>query len=324
MGRPSQKSQYIFEVIRLYNEEKWSLSEIHQELGPSVQTLSRWIQSEGITLEPRPRNPNEGRSAEQQAEINARVSASRSSKGTGPRVQREVRVCPVCSEKFTASPADKKQFCGRACARSVEASEKAARFRADWEANPLLCGCGKAIPYEQRHIAKYCSHECRKTYGAKRQKNPDNYLTFKCLGCGKEVTRLKRYSTYTKYCSNACARRHTKTKKHIVVDDAVVLDSGYEALLWGMCSVAKVQIQRYPREDGVAWNHDGWYAPDFLVDWQGRQVAVETKGFADPEDEARWAAFRSEKDVPLVILTGDNLMPFPASREELLKLLGLA
>jgi hypothetical protein len=339
MGRPSGKNAFIEQVKKLYVEDKLSLGEIREITQRSQQTLSRWLQGEGIIIEPRPRNSNAGRTPEQQATINARVSASRKGKGTGPRkraasqpsradVQRqaqpaEPRQCQFCPNTFEPSTAGQ-VYCSRRCARGADAARKSARNQETYAANPKRCPCGAAISYELRHSAKYCGPECRKEYGRYREKDPENYLTFSCEACGTEITRLKGYSPYNKYCSNDCARRHTKVKKHILVDDAVVLDSNYEVLLWGLCSVAKVSIQRFERQEGVAWNDGGWYAPDFLVKWKGRQVAVETKGWVDDRDQKRWAAFRAAKDVPLVVLTRDALWPPPASREDLLALLGLA
>jgi hypothetical protein len=323
MGRPSDKDKFIDQVKTLYVEGEKSLGEIREITGKSQQTLSRWLQEEGIAIVPRPRNANAGRTPEQQAAINAKVSASRKGKGTGPQKPREQRCCPQCEKDFKPSFSTQ-IFCGIRCARAADAAKKSAEHRAAYEADPKLCPCGKGVPYEVRHQVRYCSRDCRKQYGNYREADPENYLTFTCLGCGNQVTRLKGYSAYNKYCSNDCARRHTKVKKHIVVDDAVVLDSSYEVLLWGLCGVAKVSIQRYERQDGVAWNEGGWYAPDFLVEWKGRQVAVETKGLEDDHDQERWTAFRAEKDIPLVVLTRDELWPTPASREDLLKLLGLA
>lgn len=338
MGRPSGKDALIEQVKTLYVEEKLSLGEIREVTGKSQQTLSRWLQDEGIAIEPRPRNANAGRTPEQQALINAKVSASRKGKGTGPRkatppisspkrvrVARslEPRQCENCPKTFQPST-DTQRYCGRPCARAADAARASQAKREAYEANPNRCPCSAAIPYEVRHSVKYCNMDCRKEYGVRKEANPENYLTFECLGCGTKVTRRKKYSTYTKYCSNACAAKHTKTKTHIVVDDAVVLDSGYEALLWGLCSVYKVPIDRYDRDGGVEWREGGWYAPDFLVSCHGRQVAVETKGLEDPEDQERWAAFRGQSDIPLVVLTRKSLMPPPASRDDLLKLLRLA
>ena len=75
MSRTSSKSKYIDEVKRLYIDHLKSLNEISQTLGPSVQTLSRWLGEEGIELAARPRNPNAGRSEAEQQEINERIAA---------------------------------------------------------------------------------------------------------------------------------------------------------------------------------------------------------------------------------------------------------
>lgn len=323
-GRPSTKSKYLDELLRLYNSEKWSLGEIHAELGPSIQTLSRWLREEGVELELRPRNSNAGRSAEDQARINAQISESRMGKGTGARGQRKVRTCPACKEKFTVPAVSKQVFCGTICARAVDGAAKAAEARAQYDADPKICTCDKAVPYEKRHSSKFCSEECAKRYGGRRQADPANQITYVCLNCGETASRPRSTPSSLKYCSNSCARRHTKTKQHFTVGDTTVLDSTYEVFFWGLCSMAKVSIERYDRENGVAWQEDGWYAPDFLVAWKGRSVAVETKGLEDSNDEARWAAFRAAKGIELVVLTRDQLWPPPQSRAALLELLGLS
>jgi len=325
MARPSDKDRLIEQVKTLYVEEEKSLGEIREITGKSQQTLSRWLQDEGVTIVPRPRNPNEGRTPEQQAVINAKVSASRKGKGAGPRTVKEKRRCPQCTTDFEPTYGDQ-VCCSMKCARAADAEKKAAETRATYEADPKRCPCGKAIPYEVRHRAKYCDSDCRKEYGSYRKEDPSKWGIFTCEAdsCGKEYRRRIAAGGTFRYCSRACADRHTKVKKHIVVDDAVVLDSAYESLFWSMCTVLKIRVDRYDREQGVDWNGKSWYAPDFLVTWQGRQVAVETKGFADENDEKRWTAFREQATVPLVVLTRDELVPLPATREDLLKLLDLA
>lgn len=311
-GRPSGKAQHIDEVKRLYLDEQWSLGEISDHLGPSIQTLSRWLQSEGVELQVRTRNPNAGRTAEQQAEINAKISASiqvsdkkRRNPG-GRKAIRETRVCacPECTESFEVRPKAPQQYCSMSCAKKVFAQQKSAKARQDWEASPQsACACGQAIPYENRHIWRYCSDACRQQYGGKRKADPENWVVKTCRNCQVEFKIRKSSQSYGYYCSNECAAKHTKTKKHIVVDDAIVLDSGYEALLWGLCALHKVPIERYNREQGVAWREGCWYAPDFLV---ANEIAVELKGLQDDEDELKWSAFRTQIR-PLVVLDGGRL-----------------
>lgn len=312
-GRPSGKAQHIDEVKRLYLDEQWSLGEISDHLGPSIQTLSRWLQSDGVEIQARTRNPNAGRTAEQQAEINAKISASiqtsdkkRRNPG-GRKAVRETRVCarPECAENFEVRPKASQQYCSMSCAKKVFAQQKSAKARQEWEASPQsTCACGQMIPYENRHIWRYCSDACRQQYGAKRQPNPANYVTFECLNCEKEVTRYKNYGNgHNKYCSNECAQKHTKIKKHIVVDDAIVLDSGYEALFWGLCVLHKIPIERYDRSRAVKWKSGQWYAPDFWLPTLG--TAVEIKGFQDDEDELRWTAYRQQRGALKVFLHMD-------------------
>lgn len=191
--------------------------------------------------------------------------------------------------------------------------------------NPVLpreCAAPDCTETFTSPTRKYHNDECRAKWAKRREADPNNHVTYTCQNCSNEFTRPRSSGSF-RYCSNDCAQRHTKTKQHVVVEDAVVLDSSYETLLWSLCRIYKVPVERYDRAGGVEWREGGWYAPDLLVEWQGRSVTVETKGLTDPEDEERWAAFRSQSDVPLVVLTQAELVPPPASREELLDLLGL-
>jgi hypothetical protein len=149
------------------------------------------------------------------------------------------------------------------------------------------CPCGKKTGVKGQ---KYCSWEHRVEYGSFRAKDPANYITFDCLNCGKEVTRLKKYSNHQKYCSNECSAKHNRTKQHIVVEDAVVLDSPYEAFFYGLMRLWKIPVERADRTLAVAVGDNGWYCPDFYL--PDMDAWVETKGVAGPEDPPRWAAWR--------------------------------
>lgn len=313
MGRPSKKHQYLGEVMRMYVKEKCSLGEIQDVLGPSVQTLSRWLREEGVALEHRSRNPNLGRTPEQQAEINVRVSASVKAAKTinpggrpvGPRI---VRVCR-CGNSFEVVPSSRQQNCSRSCAKSLQAEQLSQRLRVEWEGDARsTCACEVGcIPYEHRHVWRYCSIECRNKYGAKRQPNPENHVTITCQNpsCGKEVTRYKKYGKgRLKFCSNECARTHTKTRRFYGVEEFdIVFESSWEALFWGFCSFRNVPVDRFIREHGVEWRSGCWYAPDFWIPLLG--IAVEVKGVEDPDDAERWAAFRTK--LPLVVLGREEM-----------------
>ncbi len=234
------------------------------------------------------------------------------------RLPRETRTCPVCGDPFETRADLPQLCCSRPCARKRDNKLRP-------KAKPRICPCGKEIEapeyHESRyaHNRKYCSDDCRKTHGKKKQPNPENYITFDCLNCGKEVTRYKNYGKgHNKYCSNSCSRRHTKTKQHIVVDDAVVLDSGYEAFFWGLCQLVKLPIERYDRGKGVEWREGCWYAPDFYL--PSLDLSVELKGLSDGVDTDRWEAFREQRG-PVIVLYGDDLRDMTLGRTDLTSLL---
>ncbi|MGA5598397.1 hypothetical protein ACPCSE_29605 [Streptomyces cellulosae] len=283
-GKAARDARKRAETIRLAREENLPIMEICAAVESSYYKVREWLDEAGVRV----RQPGE-RTPE-----GIRRSAA-GAKG-GPRGRRAVTrpaAPPVRRPRNSALP--------RECAAP---------------------DCSETFVSPTR---KYHNDECRTKWAKRREADPNNHITYTCQNetCGKEFTRPKSGGTF-KYCSNACAQRHTKTKQHVVVEDAVVLDSSYETLLWSLCRIYKIPVERYDRAGGVEWREGGWYAPDLLVKWQGRSVTVETKGLADPEDEERWAAFRAAKDIPLVVLQQKDLVPPPATREDLLKLLHLA
>lgn len=222
------------------------------------------------------------------------------------------RQCEGCPTVFEVPATYRaKRFCSRACSNRATAEARAASTRAHEKYKPPVCPCGKAVPpppgqqYVYASQKKYCSPECRVKYGKKKQRDPANYVTFECLNCGTEVTRYKKYgSGHSKYCSNACAQRHTRTKVHIVMEDSVVLDSTWEALFYGLCGYLKIPCDRYDREQGVEWAEGSWYAPDFVLPSLG--MAVEIKGQEDDDDSDRWDLYRRERGL-LVVLDYQSL-----------------
>lgn len=312
LGRPSSWSQHRDEMVRLYSEEEWSRGQIARHFDTSVQTVTRQLRAAEVALSARKGdNPNEGRTAEEQAQINAKVSASRKGKGTGPRVPREEVVCPECQTTFIYIPGKTgKTYCSRTCrsaATSRRQREEALEAYAD---SPVTCPCGEAIPYEYRHQRQFCSPDHRVKYQPKKKADPANYVTFTCQNetCGKEVTRYKNYGNgASMFCSNACSMKHTRTKRHVVMnDDHVVLDSKWEALFWGLMGFRKILCSRYDREQGVEWSEGHWYAPDFTIVIDGLEIAVEIKGRADDDDPEKWDQFRRERG-RLVVLDEESL-----------------
>ena len=158
--------------------------------------------------------------------------------------------------------------------------------------------------------------ECRKQYQAKRQKDPSKWISFECQNCGKTVEARKNHNTH-KYCSNACANRHTKIKKHYGVEGLeIIFDSSYEVLFWGLCMLLKVPIERYDRAKGVEWRPGCYYAPDFYM--PTLNFAVELKGAIDDEDPERWDAFREEQG-SLIVLTEAKLRQMVGNKGEFMK-----
>jgi hypothetical protein len=200
-------------------------------------------------------------------------------------------------------------YCTRACSNAATAKKRADSIRANGKYSPPVCPCGKEIepPAGQDYVyarqKKYCSAECRMTYGAKRQKDPSKWETFACGTCGKEVTRRKGYGSSisgAKYCSNACAQKHTKVVKHYVLrEDDMVVDSTWEALVVGLLGFLKIPVERVDRSTAVEWTPGQHYAPDLYL--PGIDVYVEVKGAEDPTDHVKWDCWREQRG-PLAVL----------------------
>lgn len=154
-----------------------------------------------------------------------------------------------------------------------------------------MCPCGKEIAWEHRNTRKYCDKACRALYGGPSgpQKNPDNYVTFNCERCGVEVTRRKSIGNPFRFCSNECSAR-SNTQRISRLDD-VVFESGWEALVYGLCCFHKVAIERFDRADCIPYGKNGWYGPDFVIDGH----YVEVKGLEDDDDRGRYAAWMAER-----------------------------
>lgn len=203
---------------------------------------------------------------------------------------------PSCGRSFatkvrpdgTTAVGHPDRYCSVACSRLSDNRDRSLAKQSEWlQSEKSLCPCGGRIAYEDRNIRKYCSEACTKRFRKKRQRDPERYVTFNCERCGVEVTRYKKYGNGAlRFCSNECSAR-SNTQRRIGVDD-VVLDSGWEALLWGLCSFRKVPIVRFDRE-GVIPHGDGFYGPDFIV----AGIPVEVKGLEDDDDRGRYDAWRA-------------------------------
>lgn len=212
-----------------------------------------------------------------------------------PRIQKQ---CKGCGAPFEVPHGRAQaQYCGVVCRNRAGADA----VRRDWR-----CPCGNELPPRNESHAIYCSPECRTTYGKKRQRDEAKWVTKVCLNCEVEFELRTSSQSYGKYCSNACAMRHTKTKQHLVMKDSdMVLDSSYEALVWSALKVAKIPVERFDRKYGVEWGPGCWYAPDLWLPEE--EIAVEVKGALDIEDATRWDAYRST-GIRLAVLDRTVLM----------------
>jgi uncharacterized protein YjcR len=319
-GRNAQAASNRTSALLLYREGK-RYSEIAEALKLAPATVSKWVKEAGIVDEGGValQDKHDAKTAVRlYTEKNATVESIATHLGRG--------VNTVSQWLHEAGVEVKSAIERRSSAEQTMYSKLgAAANKAKAEAKPVptrICAyCEETFELPQRRKQskqKYCSLECSQL----GRRHPDKRVEYTCEVCSEKFERFASSRGANRFCSNACKAKSSGKIQWRYEDN--VLDSGYEAMFAGLCSVYGVPCERYDRADGVAWDGDHWYAPDFLVKVGPRAVAVEVKGRVREVDEPKWAAFREQKGVPLVVLKQEDLVPPPATREELLRLLGLA
>lgn len=176
-------------------------------------------------------------------------------------------------------------------ARQANAQPPAKRICAYTE-----CGTEFELPAGRRTSRQiYCSRTC----GGLARRDPDRRRTFACDVCGAKVERFASVNARGRYCSRTCYFKRNNTVDKFQDWQGNILDSSWEALFLGLCGLLKVPVERYDREQGIAWNHSGWYAPDFWM--PTLNLAVEIKGNEDSDDRTRWDAFAEQRGKLAVI-----------------------
>lgn len=317
-GRHAQIASNRASAILLYTQGK-RYSEIAEILKLAPGTVSRWIEDEGVTdaggavLQDR-----------QDAEVAVRLYTEKNStiEGIAAHLGRGVNTVSgwlreanvEIKSSIERRSSEEQAMYGRlgVAAKAAKAGPPEKRICAHCE------GTFELPPGKRTSRQKYCSRECSQL----GRRHPDKRVKATCEKCSKEFERFASYKGANRFCSAGC---RDKSQKGIQWRfEGNVLDSGYEAMFVGLCGLYGIRCERFDREGGVNWVDDRWYAPDFLVTVANRSVVVEIKGRVRDNDEAKWAAFREAKDVPLVVLQQADLMPPPQSREALLELLGLS
>jgi hypothetical protein len=241
-----------------------------------------------------------------------------------PRVS---RTCanPECAATFEVilnAAQSGQRCCSRACARTVDNKARSVRLEAEWLASEKsLCPCGTGrISYAVRFTTKYCSPECRKEYAKRRPRDPSRWATKTCQTCGEDFEIRTSSRSSGKFCSNACAAKHTKRVRHYVCRESdMVLDSTWEMLFAGLCGFDKIPCERYDRTNAIEWTDGHWYAPDFWL--PGLETAVEIKGIEDDDDPERWEVWRIVTEQRLLVLGRSDLdqLLMAGSRERWLR-----
>lgn len=69
-------------------------------------------------------------------------------------------------------------------------------------------------------------------------------------------------------------------------DHDVLLDSSWEALVWGACSLYKIPVERVDRSNAIEGEPGHYYAPDLYL--PNEDIWLEVKGLQDEDDPAKW------------------------------------
>lgn len=215
-----------------------------------------------------------------------------------PRIKIVERNCDYCDEYYLPSHS-KSRFCSRGCTNQWQRENKA-RF-AD-----KICKCGNEF-HPRTNQQLYCSKPCAEKYQGRRQRDPENYVTFNCQTCDKEVTRYKKYGNgANKYCSNECAAKDTQKVRHYVLTDLdMVLKGSWETLFAGLMTFLKIDIKQFDRDNVVEFEDENSkinrYGPDFIIKIDDIDYYIEVKGYPQSHHIPRWEAFRKKYDNLIVI-----------------------
>lgn len=319
-GRAAKTSSNKQSALLLYKEGKL-YSEIAKMLKVAPKTVSKWVEDAGVVEE-----GGAHLQARRDAENAVRLYTEKGAtiEDIAAHLGRGVNTVSGWlrdAEVEVKSSIERRTSAEQAMYSKLGVAANVAKAQAKPVPTRLCAYCEETfkLPQGRRQSRqKYCSPECSQL----GRRNPDKRTQHTCEVCKEPFERFASTQSPNRFCSNACRIKSSGKIQWKYEDN--VLDSGYEAMFAGLCSVYGVPCERFDRTKGVNWEGERWYAPDFLVKVGARSVAVEIKGLVRDVDEPKWAAFREKLSVPLIVLTQADLVPPPAIREELLKLLGLA
>jgi transposase-like protein/ribosomal protein L24E len=291
-----RQAQGAEEAVRLYTQERMSISDIMTRLGSNHALVKDWLLAAGVEI----RSAWEQRSDEDKKAFTER--------GKTARLGRTMSQDQIDSARAR---------------REVAQQARVAAAKTEPKSQPLatcaLDGCDEVVLTQ---ASRFCSLKCRSLGQGKRQPDPTKQVTFICETCEKSVTKRRIQGKVFRFCSNQCAKKHTKTVRHYVArDQDMVLDSAWEMAFASTCIMLKIPVERYDRAQAIEYTPGHHYGPDFYL--PGANLYVEIKGQQDPEDAERWAAFRAAGNT-LAVLDGDalDLVRRAGSREILLDMLG--
>lgn len=267
MPATSNKAQLLPRVKQLHFDEGMTLRAISDLLGVHEITLAKWIRAEGLT----PR-----RSGYKQHQV---IRAARAGE---TKVKRN---CRQCGAEFEDYEYRNRAFCNRDCTNTWQREHAADEKFRRW------CPCGQEVlnnPYQNKH----CSPECRKKYGKKRPADPANTIEAICQNpsCARPERKFThpKAQGYRKYCSDKCSQEHVRPAEQM---------NGLEQLFMSLTRLMGIGCRRPEGAEQIPFGPRGSYAPDFILDWQGETLSVETKGdrWVKGDTAAKHALWRRER-----------------------------
>jgi len=180
-----------------------------------------------------------------------------------------------------------------------------------------FCLCGeilerKVSPNKTPYWSKYCSSDCKKSFGSYRK---GEFKSALCLSCGEEFTKPASYASAMKYCSNKCSHSERKRVRDRYVmtlhEDAIIFRSTWELRFVATCLRFGIPWRRY--DGDYIETSVGNYRPDFIVGV--KEYIVEVKGFLNMESIIKIEAGKQEFGDRYKVILEEDLIQFEETGE---------
>jgi transposase-like protein len=230
-GRAAKTASNRDHALLLYREGK-RYSEIAESLKIAPATVAKWVNEAGITDE-----GGAALQAKQDAETAVRLYTQKNAtiESIATHLGRGVNMVSQWLHDAgveVKSSVERRTSAEQAMYSKLAVAAKAAKAE---PAPTRICAyCEKTFELPQGRRTsrqKYCSPECSQL----GRRNPEKRTQHTCEVCGTDFERFASVQGPNRFCSNACKAKSSGKIQWKYEDN--VLDSGYEAMFAGLCSV---------------------------------------------------------------------------------------